>query len=291
MSMSFQAPFLKRRIAWPEILAWMICFTAALMTILPHVGLVLLEGITIQIVYSMTFFCAASIFLAAAKQSAGKRRLTWCVCALSVAMSGIAALCGLAIRLQLVTYEAIASVQLVLLLLAYVLGLIAVAIYFPQKAWRLGSTQRVFLDSMVVGCATLVILQSLLPFWFPDWSSESEASSMLTFLALDTGIVFSTALVCIRLGFIGSSGRLFVLLFLSFSCQLFADGLYTLLTLYGVSFTIKLDLIVPLYMLQKVLWALSAYWSVQPEPHLQMSQTLLLPTPIGLFGRVYHAFL
>lgn len=264
--MSFQAPFLKRRIGWPETLAWIICFTAAIMTLLPHIGVVLYEGIAIQVVYSMTFFCAASIFLAAAKQGAGKRRWTWCICALSVALSGISALFGLAIRLQLVTYEAVASIQLVLLVLAYVFGLIAIAVYFPQKSWRLGSTQRVFIDSMVVGCATLVILQSLLPLLFPNWSSESEASGMLTFLALDTGIVFSTALVCMRIRFSGSSGRMIFLLFLSFSCQLFADGIYTLLTLYGMSFTTKLDLVVPLYMLQKVLWALSAYWSVQQEP-------------------------
>lgn len=268
MKLSVRFPYShERTLQWPEIMAWGLCVFACgvLVLLLAVPERTMLWS---MVPYTLTFFCSSLIFMNSVLQNRGKTRWALMCCALSVLGSGIVGVLSVTIQLHITTYEEVAPTQEKILFLAYIFGLMATAIYFPRKVLFLGSIWHIILNSIVVGIASLTILQSGLSFVvlnhaldiFSNWRMTSETSGMVLFISFDVGLLFAFFLLCIRLG--RSASPFYILIFLSLLCLTLADVFYLLL-----SFTsdpeVALQTTIPLYMLRVTIWALGAHWHIK----------------------------
>lgn len=80
---------------------------------------------------------------------------------------------------------------------AYVLALIADTSIVPERWWKQGNARRIIIESLLVGCATLAILQSLIPpimrtLELP-WNADRQGE--LSYLAFDITMLFAIGLI------------------------------------------------------------------------------------------------
>lgn len=217
--------------------------------------------------YTVTFFSAALLFLLSMHPTRGQVRLALLCCTVSMLASGVVGVLASAIAFQVVTYEQVASLQAVCLLVAYVVGLVAFAVYLPRYALRLGSTWHVMINSAVVGVATFVIIRSLIPVLIAatplahlpplDPAAQAEQQGMHLFIAFDVSLLFALFLVWVRFGQYRTP--LIIMVLLALLTLTLADILYLAFILVGQR-DVALQATIPLYMLRSIIWGLGAYW-------------------------------
>jgi signal transduction histidine kinase len=159
-----------------------------------------------------------------------------------------------------------------LYLLMYGFALSGVALYLPWRAWWLGTTPRVLIDSALVGAAALVLLRSVLPRIVRSWSPEH--SSTLLFPAFNLAALFAVATVSLRYGRRG--GPLLAFSLLSLFCLFCGDTLATALNLFP-GLQRPGYIVAPLYTLHYVLLAWGAYRSVWHPPQALDAPAMVMP--------------
>jgi signal transduction histidine kinase len=246
--------------AWPDLLAWFLCGLALLHTVLllsptdPH----LLRALVIQSLYPIGICGATVIMIEATRLHVGAQRWAW------VLQTG-SLLCGLA-RTILLIHARYAGLPVAtplndtLYFLMYLFALGGVVLYLPWRVWWLGTTPRVLVDSVLVGSAMLVILQSTVPLMVTPWTPERSHALLLP--AFNLAAVFAIGTVSLRYGRRG--GPLLALSLVSIVCLLCGDGITTLVQLLPGIPPASVS-VAPLYTLHYVFRARAAYrGAIQP---------------------------
>jgi signal transduction histidine kinase len=256
---------------WPDVLAWFLCGVALIHTTLlfypinPYTP----GALIVQSLYPIGIAGATVIMVEAARLHSGRQRWAW------ILQTG-SLLCGLIrtillIRARYVSLSEATRLNDTLYLLMYCFALGGIVLYLPWRVWWLGTAPRVLIDSVLVGSATLVILQSTVPLFVTPWTAARSHALLMP--AFNLAALFAIGTVSLRYG--RSGGPLLALSLASIVCLLCGDTILTVIQLLPDIPPMSVS-VAPLYTLHYVFRARAAYrGAIQPPRAPEVPYTVM----------------
>lgn len=260
--------------AWPNHVAWCLCALAVIHTALlftitnPRTESALL----IQSLYPIGIGGATVIMLMAASLNIGRQRWSWLLHTGSL-LAGLARTI-LLMRARYLGIPEATPLNDTLYLLMYLFALGGVVLYLPWRVWWLGTAPRVLIDSMLVGSAVLVILQSTVPLVVTPWTATR--SHVLMIPAFNLAALFAVGTVSLRYGRRG--GPLLAFSLLSLLCLFCGDTITTVIQLVP-PMPLSGGIVSPLYTLHYVFRALAGYRGAEQPPQPPDVPYAVMPLP------------
>ena len=219
--MQLSSLYQRIRLKWPDYLAWTIYCVAVFHTLLLFwiIDPVSPQAIAVRLLQPLAASGAIILLIHAARcQVIGRRRV-------AITFQSLSSFVGLIANVLLIRARArglpvVAPLTETLYAITYAFSLIGTAVYFPRRIWWYGNGLRLVFDSLFVGFASLVLMQSVLPTILRTWAWTTTSMATLTYLAFDIAILFAASVLGLRYG--RNAGPLLVFAGFSFFCLFMA---------------------------------------------------------------------
>jgi signal transduction histidine kinase len=251
-----------RRFALPYAIAVLLLITPALHILALHiVGLDNPFVVTIQLLRPIVTLSGMLFLLWVGLNMRRTRRWTWFLLALTHAF---AALFSYIKIVHNVTVEL--PFMNILWMVIYFFGFLSAAIALNPYDYKIGTSVRVVMASIIVTFSVYIVLTGILPRVFAMYPWQPNHFHYIINIAFDIGILFAISVKTINLR--GKTDKVLYLLFVSFCCVLFADSLLLWLKWvpWGVQFEGPFFPIYPLYALYVAIGVFAAYCDLVDRP-------------------------